>query len=481
MPNLRPIYLVVGTVLLTLAVLMTLPALIEAAAGSGEWRFFVASAFITGFCGAALALIGQGEAVQYGIREAFLLTNACWIATAGFAALPLSLHGNLSYVDAFFETISGLTTTGSTVLAGLDTMAPGILLWRSLLQWVGGVGIVLMAIMILPFLRVGGMQLFRTESSDRSEKVVPRPFELALRIGWVYVLLTGSCIAAYALAGMSLFDAVNHAMTTVSTGGYSTHDASLGYFTEPSVHWTGTIFMALGALPFVLYINALRGNWQSLWRDQQVRGFFELLIVCSLVLAGWRWLANHEPLLTALQMAAFNVTSIVTTTGYASADYGAWGAFPVGLFLFLTFLGGCTGSTSGAIKVFRHQILILMVHEQLRRLLMPHGTFPRLYNRVHVPDDIIPSVLAFLVAYVLAVFLLTLGLSAYGLDLVTSFSGAATAISNVGPGLGPVIGPAGNFAALPDGAKWLLSVGMLLGRLELFTVLVILMPTFWRI
>jgi len=480
MPNLRPIYLVVGALLLALAVLMTVPALVEASAESGEWRSFVASAFITGFCGAALVLVGRGDEVRYSVREGFILTNACWIATAGFAALPLSFRGDLSYVDAFFETISGLTTTGATVLVGLDALPPGILLWRSLLQWIGGVGIVLMAILILPFLRVGGMQLFRAESSDRSEKVVPRPFQLAVRIGWTYLSLTVACAFAYAVAGMSLFDAVNHAMTTLSTGGYSTHDASLGHFEQPAIHWIAICFMALGALPFVLYIGALRGNWRSLWRDQQVRAFLRLLLAVSLVLTVWLWLAHEQPLASALRLAAFNVTSIVTTTGYSTADYSAWGGFPLGLFLLLLFVGGCTGSTSGAIKIFRHQVLILMAHEQLRRLLLPHGSFPRRYNGAHVPDDIIPSVLAFLAVYMIAVFMLTLGLSFYGLDLVTSFSGAASAISNVGPGLGPVIGPAGSYASLPDGAKWLLSLGMLLGRLELFTVLVILMPTFWR-
>lgn len=480
MPNLRPIYFVVGALLLVLALLMILPALVELAFDSREWRSFVASAFITGFCGGALVLVGRGEIVHFGIREGFLLTNACWIAMAGFAALPLSLRGDLGYVDAFFETISGLTTTGATVLVGLDDRPPGVLVWRSLLQWIGGVGIVLMAILILPFLRVGGMQLFRAESSDRSEKVVPRPFQLAVHIGWIYLLLTAACAVAYAAAGMSLFDAVNHAMTTVATAGYSTHDASLGHFRDPAVHWVGIVFMASGALPFVLYINALRGNWWSLWADQQVRGFFRLIVLVSIVLAAWLWLANGETLADAIRLAAFNVTSIITTTGYSSADYAAWGGFPVGLFLLLIFVGGCTGSTSGAIKIFRHQVLILMAHEQLRRLVLPHGSFPRRYNRAHVPDDIIPSVLAFLAAYVIAVFVLTLGLSAHGLDLVTSFSGAASAISNVGPALGPIIGPAGSYASLPDGAKWLLSLGMLLGRLELFTVLVIFMPTFWR-
>ena len=357
--------------------------------------------------------------------------------------------------------------------------APGILLWRSILQWIGGVGIVVMAIMILPLLSVGGMQLFRSESSDRSEKIVAHPFYLASSIVAVYVVLTAACALGYELAGMSFFDAINHAMTTLSTGGYSTHDASMSFFNQPAIHWVAIVFMAAGSLPFVLYIKSVKGDWLALFRDQQVRGFFTMVVVAAIFLTVWLYL-KHWPLLSAIRQAMFNVTSIVTTTGYASDDYTTWGPLPVSVFLILTFLGGCTGSTAGAIKVFRLQIMLLMTREQLWRLLLPSIIFPRRYNGERVSDDIIPSVVAFLAAYIVVTAVITLCLSAFGLDLVTSISATATAIGNVGPGLGHIVGPSGNFASLPDGAKWLLTLAMMLGRLELFTVLVILTPAFWR-
>ena len=481
MTDFRPIELVVGYLLLGLGSLMAATALVDVAVGEGEWQAFILSAAITGFTGGGLALSGRGARLELGVREAFMLTTSCWLAVGTFAAFPFYLRAEFSYADAVFEAISGLTTTGSTVLVGLDTLPPGVLVWRSLLQWIGGIGIVAMAVLILPFLRVGGMQLFATESSSRTEKISARPIQIALHIVRVYLILTVGCAIAYGVAGMTAFDAVNHAMTTVSTGGYSTHDASLGYYPQPALHWIAAFFMAAGALPFVLYIKALNGDWRSLLRDQQVHGFLLLLVLCSLLITAWLALSEGLGLANSLRLAVFNVVSVATTTGYATADYTAWGSFPTGAFLLLIFAGGCTGSTSGAIKTFRYQILLLMAHEQLRRLVMPHAAFRRRYNGQHVPEDIIPSVLAFLAVYLISTCVLALGLGALGLDLVTSLSGAATAIGNVGPGIGPLIGPAGNFAALPDAAKWLLSAGMLLGRLELFTVLVLFTPFFWRV
>jgi trk system potassium uptake protein TrkH len=480
MPDYRPIFFVVGILLMVFSAAMLLAALLDAVVHDGEWHVFFGSAMLTAGAGAMITLVGRAREFRLQVREIFLITVASWLMLSLFGAVPMYLRGGLDYADALFESISGLTTTGSTVLVGLDHMPPGFLFWRSLLQWIGGVGIIVMAIMILPFLRVGGMQLFQSESSDRSEKVLARPFQLAMHIGSVYVILTSICALAYYLAGMTAFDAVNHAMTTLSTGGFSTHDTSMAYFKAPMVEWLSVVFMAAGSLPFVLYIKSLKGDWGSLARDQQVRGFAKVLVAATLLLAVWLFLRDDVPVQTALRMAAFNVTSIVTTTGFVSTDYSTWGAFAVGVFLLLTFFGGCTGSTSGAVKVFRGQILFLMVQEHMKRLLLPNGVFARRYNGRSVPDDVVRSVLAFIAAFIGATMLLTVALTAFDLDLVTAFSGAATAISNVGPGLGQIIGPVGNFAALPDGAKLLLGAGMLLGRLELFTVLVIFSPMFWR-
>ncbi|HEX9792113.1 MAG TPA: TrkH family potassium uptake protein [Kiloniellales bacterium] len=482
MPEFRPVLFVIGALLCGLAGGMLLPAAADALQANPEWQVFVGSALPTGFAGTLLVLANRGRGgFTLNLRQGFLLTSLSWLVLAAFAALPFAIHsGGLTYTDAFFEAISGLTTTGSTVLVGLDQLPPGVLLWRSILQWLGGMGIIAMAILLLPFLRVGGMQLFRAESSDRSDKVVSRPWDLAAYIGLVYLGLTAACAVSYRLAGMNGFDAVNHAMTTLATGGYSTHDASFGYFANPAVQWVGIVFMLAGGLPFVAYIRTLRGKQPVLWRDSQVQAMLGILAAASAVLVGLLWIVGGQPLLDSLRLVLFNVISIVTTTGFVSTDYQSWGPLSAGVFFLLAFVGGCTGSTAGGIKVFRFQVLWIVGQAQLRQLLQPHRMTPATYGGRILPDDIAPSVLAFLFVFVGSAAFLSLGLTAFGLDLVTSLSGAVQALSNVGPGLGPIIGPAGNYATLPDGAKWLLSAGMLLGRLELFTIIILFQPAFWR-
>ncbi len=482
MPKAKPVLFVTGLLLCGLAVLMLLPAGADVIVANSDWRTFVLSSSFTGFVGVSLTLASRDDRpLQLDLRQVFLLTSVSWLFLAAFGALPFTnLTIQLNYADAFFEAISGLTTTGSTVLVGLDTMPPGILLWRSLLQWLGGVGIIVMAILVLPFLRVGGMQLFRAESSERSAKVVARPAQLVAYIVLIYFALTAACAIAYRASGMTSFDAINHAMTTLSTGGYSTHDVSFSAFTSPATHWIGTIFMVTGALPFVAYIRTMQRWREPIWRDRQVRALVGSLVVFSVSASAWYAVSSGVSFPEALRLTAFNVTSIVTTTGYASADYQTWGALATGMFFFLTFVGGCTGSTSGAIKVFRYQVLLIVARSYLLNLLRPNSVIVARYQQRALPDDIAPSVLAFIFIYLASVAVLTLGLSAFQLDFLTSVSGAATALGNVGPGLGPIIGPAGNFSSLPDGAKWLLSAGMLLGRLELFTVLVLFQREFWR-
>jgi len=358
-------------------------------------------------------------------------------------------------------------------------MPRSILLWRGLLQWLGGIGIVVMAMAVLPLLRTGGMQLFHAESSDRHDKPLPRITQLVRVLLLAYLALSGACALAYRLAGMSDFDAIVHAMATISTGGYSSHDLSFAYFASPTIEWLGTVFMLSGALPFVLYVRATRGDLMLL-RDQQVRAFAFAVLASMVILTIWLGVHQEVALLDALRLAAFNATSIVTTTGFASADYNRWGGFAVGVFFYLTFIGGCTGSTAGAIKIFRFRVMAIVLGDYLLRRFSPHAVGRRSYDGRPLDDDVIEGVLAFAVVYALAVAVIAVGLGAMDLDLITSLSGAATALGNVGPGLGPIIGPAGNFASLPDGAKWLLAFGMLLGRLELFTVLVLLTPKFWR-
>jgi trk system potassium uptake protein len=479
MPNFRPVLFVVGMLLVALAIAMLIPGLASHIEEHGLRYPFLAASAVTLFIGGLAVIVGWERRASINVREAFLITTLAWVAAALVGALPLYMGGDISFTDAVFEAMSGLTTTGASVFPLLDGMPTGILLWRSIIEWIGGIGIIAMVIMIMPFLRVGGMQLFRAESSDRSDKIVARPVQLALYLFATYVGLTVMCGIAYWAAGMSAFDAVNHAMTTLSTAGFSTHDIGFGFYPQLAVHWVGVIFMAAGSLPFVLYLKTIRGDWGAFLRDQQVRGFMIALVIATLAMTVAVWNENM-PFWPALTHAAFNVTSIASTTGFASTDYILWGHFPAGIFLVLTFIGGCTGSSAGAIKMFRIQILFLVAHEQIRKLVLPNLYFSRTFNGQPVSGDVTRSVIAFVFAYVSTTFLVTVGLTAFDLDLVTAFSGAATAIGNVGPGLGQTIGPYGNFSTLPDGAKWLLTVAMLLGRLEMFTVLVLFTRTFWR-
>ena len=481
MIDLRPVLFVIGILLVTLAVAMLLPALFDAAAANPDWRGFVGAAAIGLFIGGSLILSNRVESRDFTVREAFLFTGLAWVVMAAFSALPFAFSNlGLSYTDAFFESMSGITTTGSTVIAGLDTAPPGILLWRALLQWLGGIGIIVMAVAIFPRLQVAGMQLFQAETSDPSEKVLPRTAQLAVAIGLVYLALSLLCAGALWGAGMTPFEAVAHAMTTIATGGFSTSDASIGHFGSAAVDGIVTLFMIVGSLPFVLLVGATRRNAAALWRDSQVRFF--LTVLAGLVAAIALWLAATRQFhpAEAVRYAAFNVVSIVTGTGYATADYGLWGSFPVICFLFFMFVGGCAGSTSCGIKIFRYQVLFATAGVQLRSLWHPHGVFVAHYNRKPIPDSVSDAVVSFFFLFAFSYALLALALTALGLDFMTSVSAAATAITNVGPALGDIVGPSGNFAPLPDAAKWLLAAGMLLGRLEIITILVLFTRRFWQ-
>ncbi len=477
------IFFVVGVLMLVLTIFMLPPMLADLVVSNEDWKVFAGSALITGFAGLMLVLISRdawSERVR--LKEGFLLTVSSWLAISLFGSIPYLFlqEPGMSFADAWFETVSGLTTTGSTVLSGLDGMAPGILLWRSLTQWIGGVGIVVMALIMLPFLKVGGMQLFQTESSDRSDKIVPQARQFIGFIAMTYVVLTILCALAYKIAGMRTFDAVNHALTTLSTGGFSTHDASMGFFRQPAIHWLATLFMLLASLPMVLYVRAVREVRLSVFRDQQVLGFMRILFVVIAILTIWRVLAGGLPFLTALRQVSFNVVGIVSTTGYALGDFTTWGTLAIAGFFALMFLGGCTGSTAGGMKIFRLQVMMLATQAYLKKLASPHRVVTIAYEGRAITQEIAMSVFAFVSALFATVLLFSVLIAALGVDFTTAFSAAVTAVTNVGPGIGKIIGPAGNFSSLPDAAKILLGIAMLLGRLEFFTVLVVLSPEFWK-
>lgn len=482
MIDIRPVLFMLGCLLLPLGGAMLIPAMVDLAVGHPDWQTFVTSSFLTLFCGGALALGCRNTKVDFTTRQAFLFSTLSWFTIAAFGALPFILQeSGPSFTDAIFESVSGITTTGSTVFNGLESLPPGILLWRSILQWFGGIGIIVFAIALLPNLQMGGMQLFRLESSDQGDKVLPRVAEISFVIAVIYICVTTLCAIAYSAAGMGPFDAVNHAMTTVSTAGYSTKDSSIGGFALPAVEWVAIIFMAVGALPFLLYFQMIRGRPLELMREPQVRAFFILIAGITLIMIAVQ-MARDPALaaLDALRLGLFNVLAVVTGTGYASTDYGAWGGLAVAIFFFATFVGGCAGSTSCGVKIFRWQVLIATARAEIRRVMQPHQVQRVIYNGRKLDDSVIESVMVFVFVFFVTFAVITVLLALTGVDPITALSGAATSVANVGPGLGPVIGPSGNFSPLPDAAKWILVMGMILGRLEFLALLVLFRRRFWQ-
>jgi trk system potassium uptake protein TrkH len=480
MIDFRPVLFVLGILLSILAVAMLLPAAVDGIFGNPDWQVFLASAGVTLFVGVSMMLTTRSGWGRIGIRQGFLMATLAWVVISVFGALPLAFSElNLSFTDALFESMSGITTTGATVITGLDTAPPGILFWRAILQWLGGIGIIVMAISILPMLQIGGMQMFKIEAFE-TDKVLPRAAQLAGGIAIVYVLLTFMATITLWALGMNGFDAVAHAMTSIATGGLSTRDASIGYFPNPEIQWAVCIFMVLGATPFVLYLRALRGNVMALFRDTQVQWMLAIMAISVAAMTAHLVYNDHLQGHDAIRHAAFNVISVMTGTGYSSVDYGQWGEFAFALLFVLMFIGGCAGSTSCGIKIFRIQVLYETALAQLRRLIQPNGVFIPYYNHRPIPETVAFSVMSFFFLFITAFGLLAAALGMVGLDFITAVSGAASALANVGPGLGDIIGPAGNYQSLPDMAKWLLAAGMLLGRLELFTVLVLFAPAFWR-
>jgi trk system potassium uptake protein TrkH len=481
-PVFRPILFILGLLLVALAAAMLLPAAIDALRGHQEWQAFVSSAAITGGVGGALAFAYRQPQMQsLTPREGFLLTTLAWAVMCTFATLPFMLsERQMSFTDSFFEAMSGLTTTGSTVMLKLGEAPKGLLLWRALLHLIGGIGIIVMAVAILPVLRVGGMQLFRMESSDKSEKIRPRVSQVSGILISVFFVLTAVCAVALVFAGMPAFDAVCHAISAVATGGFSTQDSSVGYYDSSAIEWIIILFMFLGGCTFVLLARAGQGDFRALWHDSQTRWYFGYIAVFSLAIALWQVAANDRPVIEAVRSSVFAVVSIATTTGFVTDDYTTWGTFPIAVVMMLYFVGGCTGSTTGGIKVFRYNVLGAVSLWQIRLLVHPHRMRPPTYNGKPVSDDVVRSVLSFFLFYVVSFAVFTVAVTFWNIDLLTAASGVAQAMANAGPGLGPIIGPVGTFEPLPDGVIWLLSLAMLLGRLELLTMLVLLSPVFWR-
>ncbi len=478
--DLKPILFVCGALLCALSLAMLVPAAVDWYFGHTA-RDFLVPAVVTAFFGITFVLACRQPRVNMNLRQIFLMTNCLWISVAGFGSLPFLVADlDMGLADAFFESMSGITTTGSTVMVGLDVTSHGILLWRAILQWIGGIGIVLMALSVLPMLNVGGMQMFKAEGFEQSEKLLPRAGEIAASVAIIYVGLTTVGFVALQLTGMGSFDALVHAMTAISTGGFSTSDESLGHWAEPGVQVVAISLMVLGSLPFMLYISYWKNGLGGMRIDSQSRAFLVLLTSLVVFMSLWVWFNLDVSFPHALSLSAFNVTSIMTGTGFASADYSAWGPFANSFFLVIMFFGGCAGSTTCGMKVFRLQVLMAGARMQLKQLLEPRGVFVASYDGRRVNASVLQSVTYFFFLFILSFAVLTMLLGATGLEFSVAVSSAATAICNVGPGIGDVVGPAGNFSTINEPAKWLMAIGMMVGRLEVFSVLILLLPRFWQ-
>ena len=482
MNNNKTVFFAIGILLIILGAFMLIPFIVEFIYGE-ENSTFLSSSALTTFMGILLILTNLEENRKLNLQQAFLLTTLSWLSIAIFGSIPFIFSDlNLSIVDSFFESMSGITTTGSTIIVNLESTPKSILIWRAILQWLGGIGVIVMAITILPLLNVGGMQLFKKDQvSDASEKILPKTREDTLVISIIYLVLTLTCGAAYWFVGMNLFDSIAHSMTTIATGGFSTHSDSIGYFQNPKIEIISIIFIILGSLPFIAYIKFFKGEKKIFLKDSQIRGLLNILIISILLMIVYLMFDNKTyDFLDNLRISTFNVVSILSGTGYVTSDFSSWGKFPLIFFLFLMFIGGCAGSTTCGIKIFRFQILGHFIISQIKKLVYPHGIFPIKYNNEIISNTFIYSIITFVFLYFFIFFILAALLSINGLDFVTSISGSASAISNVGPGLGDIIGPDGNFSDLPNFSKLSLSLGMLLGRLELFAVLVLFFPSFWK-
>ena len=478
MSNYKTVFFTLGILQIILGIFMLIPVIAQLFYDEFDSSFIGAS-IVTIIFGSLFFLSNLDHDKKLNLQQAFLLTALSWLSIAIFGSLPFVFSSTeFSFTNAFFESMSGITTTGSTIISNLEIIPKGILFWRAILQWLGGIGIIVMAITLMPLMNVGGMQLFKISSNDSSEKILPKSKEIALRLIYIYSILTALCAISYKALGMNFFDSLTHSMTTIATGGFSNYNDSIGFFNNIYIEISAMVFIILGSLPFIAYIKFLSGNKKIFFSDIQIKTFLKIIAISIFILVVYLIFNNSGQL--NLRYIFFNVISILTGTGYVNAQYDNWGSFPIILFLGLMFIGGCAGSTTCGIKIFRIQILYSFIVNHLKKIIYPKGIFILKYNQNTVGDKFVASIISFIYMYLVIFFIIAALLSLTGLDFITAISGAATSISNVGPGLGSIIGPNGNFSTLPDLSKWILTLGMILGRLELFAILVLFLPSFWK-
>ena len=480
MSNYKTVFFTLGVLLIVLGFSMLVPITVQLIYNEFNSTFIISS-IITITFGILFFLANIDHNRSLSTQQAFLLTALSWIGVAIFGSIPFIFSDlNLSITDAFFESMSGITTTGATIINNLSDTPKAILSWRAILQWLGGIGIIVMAITLMPIMNIGGMQLLKISSGDSSEKILPKSKQISLRLVLIYFSLTLLCAFFYKVCGMNFFDSLTHSMTTIATGGFSNYNQSIGFFESAKIEYVSIVFIILGSIPFISYIKILSGNKKIIFKDEQIKLFFKLIFFSILILFIYLAIINKSIFEIQLRSIIFNVVSILTGTGYVTKEFDQWGNFPLIFFLLLMFIGGCAGSTTCGIKVFRVHMLYFFLKNQLLKIIYPRAIINLKYNNDIVQDKLIASIISFIYLYIIIFFVISALLTLTGLNFITAVSGAASSISNVGPGLGNEIGPNSNYANLPAISKWILSAGMILGRLEIFAILVIFLPSFWR-
>jgi trk system potassium uptake protein TrkH len=479
MINLRIILFFLGILIVSLGLAMLLPLVIEINSDGVSKNNFLISIFLSLFVGITLILAFRKEEKKMNVKDTILITILSWPAMIVFSSLPFYLdHNTNSYIDSIFEATSGLTTTGATIYKNTELLSSGILIWRALLQWLGGLGIIIFAIAIIPIFNIGGIRLFTQDWSEKPKDLHYRSKEIGKLLGSIYILFTLFIFILLYLSGLNFFDAFCHSLTTIATGGFSTKSSSIGYYNNIFTELTIVMGMLLASLPFTLYISCFRKNF-SIFSDSQVLLFFSLIILFVLAIAVWLHIENNINILLALRLSLFNSVSVMTGTGFSTENFSNWGYFSNTVFILMMLIGGCSGSTTGGLKIFRIQVLWAIVIKELKRIKSPRAISSVNFKRINIDDSIINSVMIIFFCFLISIFFISSIFMYYEYDFITSISAAFTSISVVGPGLGNIIGPEGSFAEIPSLLKLLLSAGMILGRLEFLAFLIILVPRFW--
>lgn len=481
MLDFRPISYVFGRILIVLAILMVAPAIVDWSAGDSNAWAFVVSALVTGGGGGLVALATVNRAVgAFDIRQAYLLTAAIWFGLPVFAALPFMLGvPHLNFTEAYFEAVSGLTTTGATVIYGLDEMPAGMNLWRGLLNGAGGLGIAFVAMIFLPVMRVGGMQFFRTEGFDTFGKALPRATDIARDLLGVYVGLILIAGVTFAAIGMTALDATVHAIAAIATGGFSPRDASFNPYSGAGEYF-GALFMLLGSLPYIRYVQLVRGTPRALWRDGQVRAYLKILAVAVGSVTLWRWLTSDMDLETVFRESLFNLTSIISSTGFFSGSFSLWGGFMLPVAFVIGMMGACSGSSAAGLSVFRVQLIWAALVQQIRLIVMPGRVVPVKYDGRTVEPDVMDALILYVGGFILTLGVLTVVMTLTGVDAMSSLFAVWTCLGNIGYGFGPLVERTGTFVDFPDIAKWVMTLAMISGRLGLLAIFVLVLPRFWQ-